>query len=220
MELSRRSIRWCSWEETEEHYSSILNKAFEWSAKMSKMWKNMKKYVEKFFGLVVKLNFATGIIWSRFKCLIIYEISWASQKIKIMFHVFQYGRGGMARNFPKSQSLYMGRGTSTTMSLRVVCLRLGFVEVTNTTSPNTRISEAYCCKFTGSVWNLYGGDKRMTPRTLLRSELRQQAVIEGRGSSTFFKSQSLYRSRAQNFSKSQSPGGSSGMEFFQVPRPI
>ena len=36
----------------------------------------------------------------------ILEISWASQKIKTMFHVFPYG--GRARNFFKSQSLYRG----------------------------------------------------------------------------------------------------------------
>ena len=59
--------------------------------------------------------------------------------------------------------------------LRVVCSRFVFGEVT---SPNTRTSEAYCCKLTGRFWSLYGGDKRVTPR--------QQAVIEGRGSSTFY----------------------------------
>ena len=62
------------------------------------------------------------------------------------------------------------------MSLRVVCSRLVFGEVT---SPNTRTSEAYCCcKLTGRVQSLYEGDKKVTPR--------QQASIEGRGSSTFF----------------------------------
>ena len=71
--------------------------------------------------------------------------------------------------------LYIGKGTSTTMSLRVVCPRLVFGEVTST---NTRTSEAYWYKLTGRVWSLYGGDKRVTPR--------QQAVIEGRESSTFF----------------------------------
>ena len=60
----------------------------------------------------------------------------------------------------------------------------------------------------------------MTTRTSLRSMLRQQAVIEGRGSSTFFHTQNLYRGRAQNFSKSQSLGGGSGVEFFQVPESI
>ena len=35
------------------------------------------------------------------------KISWASQKMKIMFHVFQYG-GGMARNFSKPRSPYRG----------------------------------------------------------------------------------------------------------------
>ena len=38
-------------------------------------------------------------------------------------------------------------------------------------------SESYCCKLTRRVWSLYGGEKRVTPR--------QQAVIEGRGSSKF-----------------------------------
>ena len=60
---------------------------------------------------------------------------------------------GMTRNFSNSQNLYketyIGGGTSTTMSLRVVCSWLMFGEVT---SPNTCTSEAYCCKltFTGS----------------------------------------------------------------------
>ena len=53
---------------------------------------------------------------------------------------------GMARNFSKSQSLYIG-GISTTMSLRVVCSRLVFGKVT---FPNTRTSEARC-KLTGRV---------------------------------------------------------------------
>ena len=144
------------------------------------------------------------------------EISWASQKIKIMFHVFQYGRGGWLGIFQVPKPIQGGR-TSTTMSLCVVCSRLVFGEVA---SPNTRTSEAYCCKLIGGVWSLYGGEKRMTPRTSLRSVLRQQTVIEGRGCSTFFKSQSLYRGRTQNFSKSQRLGGGSGVEFFQVPRPI
>ena len=70
----------------------------------------------------------------------------------------------MARNFSKSQSLYSG-GASTTMSLRVVCSQLVFGEVT---SPNTRPSEVYCSKLTGRVWSfwsLFGGDKKVTPRT-------------------------------------------------------
>ena len=108
---------------------------------------------------------------------------------------------------------------STTMSLRVVYSRLVFGEVT---SPNTRTFKAYDCKLIGRVLSLYGEDKRVTPHTSLRSVLRQQAVIAGRGAQHFFKSQSMYRGRAQNFSKSQSLGGGSGMElpeFFQVPEP-
>ena len=79
-------------------------------------------------------------------------------------------------NFSKSQSLYRGGGKERLpLWARVVCSRLVFGEVT---SPNTRTSEAYCCKLTGRVKSLYGGDKRVTPR--------QQAEIEGRGSSIFF----------------------------------
>ena len=37
-----------------------------------------------------------------------YNIFWARQKIKIMFHVFPYGEGGI-QNFSKSQGLYGGR---------------------------------------------------------------------------------------------------------------
>ena len=48
--------------------------------------------------------------------------------------------------------------------------------------------------------------RRVTPRTSLGLVLRQQAVIEG--------------VEAQNFFKSQSLGGSLGVEFFRVPRSI
>ena len=97
--------------------------------------------------------------------LLIPEISWASQKIKIMFF-----------NMEVPKPIQRGK-TSTTMSLRIWCSRLVFREVAN-----TRTSEAYCCKLTGRVWSLHGRDRRMTPRTYLRSVLRQQAVIERGGS--------------------------------------
>jgi len=76
----------------------------------------------------------------------------------------------MARNFSKSQSLYRGRGGNV-YHYELTCL--------SKAPPQTlAILRNYYCKSTGRVKSLYGGDKRMTPR--------QQAVIKGRGSSTFF----------------------------------
>ena len=74
--------------------------------------------------------------------------------------------GGEAQNLSNFQSLYRGGGASTTMSyvLSAHGSCLG--------------RSAYWCKFTGRVWSLYGGDKRVTPRTSLLSVLRQQDVIE------------------------------------------
>ena len=72
------------------------------------------------------------------------KISWVSQKIKIMCHVFQSGaRRGEDRNFSKFQSLYgesskffqvpkpiqRGGEMSTTISLHVECSRPVFGEV-------------------------------------------------------------------------------------------
>ena len=101
--------------------------------------------------------------------------SWACQKIKIMFHVFQHGGGGMARNFSKSQSLYSGGGRlhlwAYVLCAHGSCLRKS--------PPQTlAILRNYYCKLTGRVYSLYGGDKRVTPR--------QQVLIEGRGNSAFF----------------------------------
>ena len=142
--------------------------------------------------------------------LILYpKIFWVSQKTKTMFHVFQYGwgRGGCLEIF-MSPKAYMGK------KLRIFPIIKAYIEGEKTlaTTPNTRTSETYCCKFTERVWSLYGGDKRITPRTSLRSKEWE--------AQHFFISQSLYRGRAENFYKSQSLGGSSVLEFFQVPRPI
>jgi len=45
-----------------------------------------------------------------------------SQKIKIMFHIFQYRGRGVARIFFKSQSLYRGWGTSYQYELTTLAL--------------------------------------------------------------------------------------------------
>ena len=58
------------------------------------------------------------------------KISWASQKIKIMFHVFRHGGKWLGIFFQVPKPI-QGGGTSTTMSLRVVCSRLVFEEVTS-----------------------------------------------------------------------------------------
>ena len=83
-------------------------------------------------------------------------------------------------------------------------------------SPNTRTSKAYCCKFTGRVWRLYGGDRRMTTR---KAEPRifpsPRAYDEARNLS---KSQSLYKEKGRNFDLTSLRAYMRwGSEFFQVP---
>ena len=79
-----------------------------------------------------------------------------------MFHVFQFGGGEWLGIFPSPEAYIGGWGTSTTMSLRVVCSRLVFGEVA---SPNTRTSEAYCCKLAGRIWSLWRSQKSDTSPT-------------------------------------------------------
>ena len=71
--------------------------------------------------------------------------------------------GGRLGIFPIPKAYIEGGETSTTMNLRVGCTRL----------------EAYCCKFSGRVWSVYGGEMRVTPRTSFRSVLCQLAVVKG-----------------------------------------
>ena len=114
---------------------------------------------------------------------------------KSVSFVRHHDRGKWLGIFPSPKAHIGGGRTSTTISLRVVCSRLVFREVT---SPNTRTSNAHCCMLTGRVQSLYGGDKRVKPR--------QQAVIEGRESSTFFQILELVQRQSS--------------EFFQVLQPI
>ena len=59
-----------------------------------------------------------------------------------------------------------------------------------------------------------------SPNTRPRSVLRQNAVVEGRGSSTIFQiPEPVYRGKGQNFSKSQSLREGFGVEFFQASEP-
>ena len=69
--------------------------------------------------------------------------------------------GGRTRNFSKSQSLYRGG----IYHYELTCCVLALLRLTAVRQEEFRD----------------GGDKRVTPRTLLRSVLRQQAVIEGKG---------------------------------------
>ena len=73
------------------------------------------------------------------------KISWANQKIKIMFHVFQYG--GWLGISPSSQA-YIGGGDVHHYELTCCVLT---ARVRGSHLPKTRTSEAYCCKLTGRV---------------------------------------------------------------------
>ena len=112
---------------------------------------------------------------------------------------------GEAQNFSNSQSLYRRGKTSITMSLRVKCSRLV------ATSPNTRTFET--ADSLQVDFGAYMEETNLAPRAN-RLESKEGEAQH------FFKSQSLHRGRAPNFPKSQSLGGSSGVEFVEVQESI